>query len=69
MIEKKIVNKKEIINSNNKKINDLNKSTKIESIDKIKLGIFNNLNNNNLIKKKKNNKNVLSKKSTNDHTS
>ena len=69
-IYKKALTKKTKIKNNNKRVNILNSSTMIESIDKIKRGIFMDLNRNYPIKNKiNNNKNNLAKKSTNDHTS
>ena len=69
-IYKKAITKKTKIKNNNKRVNILNSSTMIESIDKIKKGIFQDLNKNHAIKNKiNNNKNNLAKKSTNDHTS
>ena len=66
---KKTFNKKPLIKNNNKRVNILYSSTMIESMDRIKKGIFEDLNKNHYIKKKIKNKNNLGKKSTNDHTS
>ena len=66
---KKTFNKKPLVKNNNKRVNILYSSTMIESMDRIKKGIFEDLNKNHYIKKKIKNKNNLGKKSTNDHTS